>query len=342
MNGKPGSIQIASLHMLAALTITTLAAAQDKETPAEHFRATREKLTEEAQVQLKSEDLATVAWGAHTAAEFRLRGCIPELRAQLRTKGPAHKFVALALLDALIQTHASLPDEELQPFLQGTTTNSVLALILPRAKPNLPILLEAYRKCHRGSVSYLRCGQALADAEAPGFALELLREPLWVVLTVWDPGEAANAPVAGLGYTTGCMKLRPPEGFPPCMQYGHGAGSRFQSEWLVDADSDMQSTEQITARTTWMKQLLDKQAEPLQFDLMPIHNVDWAGLDALRAREQAERTKILAMHQALVLECVKAKLVTAEAVRGLVPQLRVFWIDARTGDHELITDIFGH
>lgn len=342
MNGKPGSIQIASLHMLAALTITTLAAGQDKETPAEHFRATREKLTEEVQVQLKSEDLATVAWGAHTAAEFRLRGCIPELRAQLRTKGPANEFVALALLDALIQTHASLPDEELRPFVQGITTNSVLALILPQAKPNLSLLLEAYRKCHRGGQSYLRCGQELADAKAPGFALELLREPLWVALTVWDPGKAASAPALGLGHLSGCVELKPPPGYPPCVQYGFDAGSRFEGKWLVDAQSDMESEEHLTARTTWMKQLLGKDAESPQFDLMPICNVEWAGLDALRAREQEERTRIRTMHRALADECLKAKLVTEEEVRGLVPQLRVFWIDARTGDHELITDIFGH
>lgn len=341
MNGRLGSIQIASLHMLAALTITTLAAAQDKTTPAEHFRAKREQLTEEVQVQLKSEDPATIAWGAHTAAEFRLRGCIPELRAQLRAKELANEFVALALLDALIQANASLPDEELRPFVKGITTNSVLVLILPQAKHNLPLLLEAYRACHRGGQSYLRCGQELADAKAPGFALELLREPVWVVLTVWDPGNAASAPACGLGYTS-CIKLMPPPGYPPCMQYGLEAGSRFGSEWLVDAGTDLASTEQVTARTTWMKRLLGTQAEFIQFDLMPIHNVEWVGLDALRAREQEERTRILAMHQALVLECVKAKLVTAEEVRGLVPQLRVFWNDMRAGNHESIDNFFGH
>lgn len=322
---------------------------QQPETPEQHFAKVREQLTADALTQLRSTDPATIAWGAHAAAEFRLAGCVPELKKQLAAVAPTaqdktNSFVALALLDALIQTNARVPGESLRPFVEGITQASALTLLLPRADEESAVLLEAFRHCHRGSHAHQRCGQALAgwNCKAPGFAVELLRQPLWIVMTVLDEGQAATAEPAGLGRYTGCVRLRPPKGFPPCIQYGLEPSERVSGEWLVDAASDLESREFLDAHTKWMRQLLGTGAPATPFDLMPLVNVEWSGLEALRAREQEERTKAQAMHKALVEQCTRAGLITAAEAKDLTATLRVFWMDARSKREPHIEDDAGH
>ncbi len=330
------------LLAISAVAINPLLVAQEQETPARQLRALAARIADEVRPRLASDDPLTVAWAAHTAAQFRLVDCVADLRQQLRTMGRTHPFVALALLDALIQANAEVPGEELLPFVTGVTQNSALVLALPQARRNLPVLLEAYRHCGRGNYAHLRCGQELADAKAPGFALELLREELWVVMWVWDQGEAATAERYGLGHVTACSRLHPPDGFPPCMRYGMDRGSRTHASGLVCSSMDLMSEEQIDSRTRWMRRLLGKRPGDAPFDLMPCINVDWYGLQTLRDREQQERTKIQEMHRALVAECVQAKLITAEEAAGLEPKIRVFWMDARKEQTEEIRDFEGH
>lgn len=327
---------------LGAMAIGQIALAQEQQTPQQQLRAIRTKLAQDVQPKLQSDDPLTVAWAAHTVAEFRLTDCIDDLRQQLRTTGKAEPYVALALLDALIQTEAKIPGEELQPFVTGLTQNSALVLALPNARRNLPLLLEAYRHCGRGNDVHRRCGDELAKTKAPGFTFELLREELFVVLWIWDQGEAATADRHGLGVATGCLRLRPPDGFPPSMEYGLTRSSRGRSNWLACRGCDLMSEEMIMTRTRWMEQLLGKRYGTATFDLMPRINIEWAGLEALRAREQDERTRLHEMHRALVAECLEAQLITAEEAKTLTPTLRVFWMDARNDQKEVILDSFGH
>ncbi|MCA8963974.1 MAG: hypothetical protein H6838_10110 [Planctomycetes bacterium] len=330
------------LITIGAACIGGLLVAQEAETPAQQLRALRARIAEEVRPRLQSDDPATVAWAAHTAAEFRLVDCVDDLRQQLRTMGKGRPYLALALLDALIQSDAKVPSEELLPFATGITQNSALVLALPQARRNLPVLLEAYRHCGRCNTVHLECGRELADAKAPGFAFELLREELWVVMTVWDQGKAATAEGRGRSLSYACSRLIPPTGFPPCVMYGLSPGSRHQTSWAPCATRDMMSDEYIAARTSWMRRMLDKRPAEASFDLMPCIDVEWAGLEALRTREQQERTRILQMHRALVADCLQAKLITAAEAEGLTPQIRVFWIDALDAEEEQVLDLDGH
>src|SRR5262245_13336238 len=112
------------MHPISRLTLLTAlacSAAAQVEPPGERFAKHREELERATIAQLRSDDLATAAWGAYAVAEHRLRGCIPEVSARLaRLAGPteaeAGRCAAIALLDALIETRAVVPAIELAPF----------------------------------------------------------------------------------------------------------------------------------------------------------------------------------------------------------------------------------
>src|SRR6185436_21152120 len=98
-------VPIAVFAALASLP--TPAAAQEKLTPEQRVAAMRTNLEQEATELLRSDDLATVAWGAHAVVKFHLAGCVAELNSRLvalaRLDREERAFAALAILDALNQ-----------------------------------------------------------------------------------------------------------------------------------------------------------------------------------------------------------------------------------------------
>jgi hypothetical protein len=88
------AVWCSALGVLAAVPTVALPA-QQPESSAHRFARLREQIAAGALAQLRSADPATIAWGAHTAAEFRLEGCVPELKSQLTAvSGGERPFVA--------------------------------------------------------------------------------------------------------------------------------------------------------------------------------------------------------------------------------------------------------
>ena len=179
-------VPIAVFAALASLP--TPAAAQEKLTPEQRVAAMRTNLEQEATELLRSDDLATVAWGAHAVVKFHLAGCVAELNSRLvalaRFDREERAFAALAILDALNQLEARTPASALAPFLQWPCMESAL-VALGRAEQSGDAngaLLELFHNCSASPGWWRACGNLLARARVPEFAAELLRAP--VVLNV--------------------------------------------------------------------------------------------------------------------------------------------------------------
>ncbi|MFO1078155.1 MAG: hypothetical protein U1E73_10585 [Planctomycetota bacterium] len=110
MNPRASTAVAAPVRLLAALLSAALLPAQD---PGERLAAA---LQRELTARLASDDAREVAWGAHLCAEHRVKALVPELRAALRRLGTdrpeTRRFAFVALLDALVQTGAKVPFEE--------------------------------------------------------------------------------------------------------------------------------------------------------------------------------------------------------------------------------------
>src|SRR5262245_32351968 len=155
--------------LLVASFLLGIATAQQTGSPAQRFDELKGNLVKEVRAQLRSDDLKTIAWGAYAAAEFRLESCIPDLRAQLATlaKVDSEKRAeaVFAIFDALIETKAIVPGEELEPFLEGFTMDAALFRLGRRTQANEKFLLEAYRKLDGSSnATWLACATILRGA----------------------------------------------------------------------------------------------------------------------------------------------------------------------------------
>lgn len=336
-------MKFAAHHVLTAfLACGTFVIAQEKDTPAQRFAAQRAKVADEVREQLQSDDLATIAWAAHTHAEMRLDGCVPELRAKLASiaekKGDERDFAALAILDALIQADKDVPGEEVAPFLGSLTRCSAFTLLRRQPRKNLSQLIALHREAPQSGALWLECGKLIADSvgkrkEARAeFALALLRAPILLFVEVHDAG-ATPIELGDYGVqVSGCVKLKAPDGFPPIVQYGSGGpNARATSPWLSDAWSSF-NDRMLGARNRWMAQLLDLTKDTFPHDLSPFVHVAWSGLASLEAAEAVHRAKIVATHRAVAAMCVEARLVSAEVAASLVPEIRRLRLDDRT-DH---------
>lgn len=330
--------------LCAILACSALAFAQEKATPAEHFAALRAKATEDVRDQLKSDDLATIAWAAHTHAEFRLDGCVPELRAKLASiaeqKGEERDFTALAILDALIQADKDVPGEEIAPFLGSLTRCSAFTLLRRQPRKNLSQLIALHAELRQSSALWLACGEVIADSVGKksearaAFALALLRAPILLLVEVQDAGAEPVSLAYGMGIS-GCVRLKEPVGFPPTVQYGSNgkANDRLATAWLSDARSDF-NDRMLAARTRWMRELLDKTPESFPHDLSPFVHVVWSDLPSLEAAEAVHRAKVVAMHREVAAMCVDAKLLSADEAVRLVPEIWRLRFDTRRDPRE--------
>jgi hypothetical protein len=156
---------------LAAVWLSSIAsclATAQEPTRQERFAKTRAQLVADTKSQLQAEDLATVAWAAHAAAEYRLTECVAELRATLGARGrgaDGHvEHTSAAVLDALVETEAHVPGEALVPFLSGWSHDPALLLLGRHAAENRTILLDQFRKSDPSSKAHLACGTWLADS----------------------------------------------------------------------------------------------------------------------------------------------------------------------------------
>lgn len=327
------------------------------ESPAQKFARVRDELERTALAQLQSDDLATVAWGAYAVAELRLGGCAAEVRKRLallagRTgEEGAECRAAVALLDALIETNAAVPADEIAPFVELGAP----AIVLMARQPadNRASLLQAFGPASEGMWDERRtCGNLLAQVRDPDFVLLLLRGPWQRRVLVVDPGATKDQDPDLLEWLgdvsgTGCSFMPAPAGFPPlarhtletrgspgCRLVAPGPepvflkrswyhGGLHCSRWSGHRDLRI-------ARAGWLEQMLGAEQraviraidEPVAIEWKDRATIDEYAQQAARTAEPAWR--------ALVKACVDAKLLTVDPTKEPMPALQVEFLDGRT------------
>lgn len=325
----------------AVLLAVGWARAQDPQ-PRQGYEQTRAKLVAGAKANLQAKDLATLAWAAHAAAEYRLTECVPDLVAALEpqaTQPGAHaEYAALAVLDALVETGAAVPGKQLVPFLDGWAHDPALLLLGRAPEANRALLLEQFRKEPTMGDRSIACGTWLADIGATELVRELLLGPVTIDVLVSDAPEGLVEAVQMDALILSHFRPRVPAGFPHTLHHLH-IGSA--------ADAGSICTQRVEylggfclpfnpfdprrrgAHDAWLRRLLGDRGKGMTIERAPLRAAKWDGADAMRTAVAGWRAESAAAHAALVDACVDAKLVAADAVPR-TPAIRVQLFDYRS------------
>jgi hypothetical protein len=327
------------MRTLVGMAMAMPVIAQEPVPPAQRFADGESRLVQEATSMLRSEDLCTVAWGAHAAGKYRLAPCRTELRSRLATftglSSPEQVFASLAILDAMVQLNVFVLGEELEPFLHGDCLESAFVLLSRRPAANRKIFLRLFREIGDHSPLWLACGNLLVAQEDPEFVLELLRSPVLLEVTAVDGGTGKFAS-AGVATT---IHWTAPKGWPPTWFYRLGDmgtviadGTRPVHADRTRNETDCHSTTDARwrgVRREWLSRMLGRDApgDLLEFE----HRIDisWTTPTAFLDAVQARRNEIERGHRDLVAACVKAKLVGATEVSVVVPAVAIHVEDRR-------------
>ncbi|MEO6595567.1 MAG: hypothetical protein ABIP94_12510 [Planctomycetota bacterium] len=340
------------------LTVAPAVLAQGTEGPAQRFAEVRAQLVQQVEAQLRSDDLATVAWGAYTAAEFRLDGCIADLRKKLAalTAGDTSplRCARTALLDALIQTNAGVPGEELAPFLDCGVP--ALVLLGRSSDANRELLRRAFRP-HAGMSTWQRaCGNLLANLRDAEFVRDLVSGPLEVWVWVADPGRQERAEIPVGGGSVACSGFPVPAGFPPIARHrlttageagavlvAQGAQSVFvHRSWYhggLHCEWSESYGEYHSARVAWLEQVLGAEQRLLIEGIDEPVAIEWNGPDALLAFVQERRRQVELRWRALVAACVQAKLPTVDWDAERPPRVQFELLDCRAEQSVPLPDV---
>ncbi|MFY9344313.1 MAG: hypothetical protein WAT39_17610 [Planctomycetota bacterium] len=317
------------------------------------FALARAKLVNEVKAKLRSTDLASVAWGGYLAAEARLEACIPDLRARLaglkQREGDEWHCAVSALLDALIQTDAVVPGEELVPFLDFSS--ATIVLLARKADGNRAVLLRMFRRHFEGQGPILgltdelqACGNLLANLRDAAFELELLRTPLLIEVAVTDDGFSFRSTIGSS--VSVCGQFRARDGFPPIARHelyrGNGPPALLVApgpvavfrarSWFHDGvrcSTFNVHPDRREARNAWLCQLLGASRRPLIDAIDRRREVEWKGAEPLRAFAQQCRHETEQAWRALVAACIEAKLLAADAAHEPLPRITIELCDER-------------
>lgn len=346
---------------LSLLLLGPLLAQQ--ESPAQRLAEQRAQLVTAATAQLQSQDIAQVAWGAYAVAEFRLQECVPAVRKALadrpRRDHTADRCAVLVMLDALIQTDAVLPAEELAVHMREGAPAIVLMAREPQQ--NRAALLQRFASgigsCS-ASPEWVACGNLLADMRDPEFMQAVLRSPSQLWLTVCDPGREED-PYDGETHGTACSRFETAKGFPPIARYvltvegGRGAfvvapGVRpvhsFRSTYRsggLHCSSFRGYPDYQRARRAWFEQLLGSANRPQVEAIDQARRVVWHGEEPFQKELAGFRRAYEENWRALVAACVAAKLVDMDPTAEPVPELRFVGLDLRKDQTTPLPDGIG-
>jgi hypothetical protein len=325
-------------------------------------------LLPEVTSRLRSRDLATVAWGGHLAASHRVVDAIPELRAALASlvEVPAEEgqFTALAVLDALVQTGASLAADELQAFVGGVTVTPALVLLVRDARGNRAALLKTYRTfdAERDWLAWLAMGHALASIADAEFAADLLAHQRAVlrVRVEEENHRGGGEPRGGGGrIRRGCGSLVVGADYPPTVidelvadgrsgdvLLANGANPVFLRRSVhTEREVGIGFSESTThgarerQRLAWLTQCLAADAERLPFAVERTCSVVWHGADELMTALREHRAQARADYRRLADMCVAARLVTAVTAAALEPVIEFQLIDLRKDKREPLPEV---
>lgn len=337
------------LRAISLLLLGPLLAQQ--QTPAQRLAAQRAQLVTDATAQLQSQDIAQVAWGAYAVAQFRLQECAPAVRKALGhlpwRDATSDRCATLALLDALIQTDAVVPAEELAPHMGEQAPTIVLMAREPEKnrEPLLRAFTSGIGSCGASS-EWLACGNLLATMRDPEFVQAVLRSPSQSWLTVCDPG-GKQEPYDGEVYMTSCSRFDSPKDFPPIARYqlsvagGRGAAvvapgpnpvhsyRSFYHPRGLHCSSYRGYPEYCDARRAWLERMLSEANRPLVAAIDRPRSIVWNGDEPFRKELERCRREYEKNWRALVAACVAEKLVVMDPTEEPLPALRIVGVDER-------------
>jgi hypothetical protein len=357
-------------HALLALALhaatSPLASAQADDPPV--VRGVEATLLPEVTSRLRSQDLTTVAWGAHLAAKHRVAAVVPALRARLAELAEVPReqrtFAELALLDALVQNEAAPTAAELAPFRGGSTRVPALVLLLRDAIGNREAVLETYRKVDNGKVwiEWLATGATLAKIKDADFTAAVLgRLATTVHVVVRDLGDENHVHFGrgGWGGRFGDGDFDVDEHQPPTVLYEWTRlGEPGDTLWIGGeqpvflrrvvhtgrrvgigrSDSSSRGDHQ-RQRRAWLHDMIGRQWDAPKFPAERTQYVAWRGPESLTAKVADLRAEIDAEYRHLLARCVTAELLTEAATAGLQPTVTLELHDRRASKDEPLPDL---
>ena len=319
---------------ITAALLLLCAGTTSGQTPSERSAELRDALVAEVRAQLRSGDPETIAWGAHRAAEHRLFACRDDVRAALRRFAKddpdPFRYAAHVVLDALVQTVATVPVDELEPFFE---LPPAVALLL-RDEHGTDVLVRAFRAQPAGSTTWRACGNALVTRGSTELVLDVLKARIAPLVQVHD-GE----PIEGLkdSGSIACSFDREHIGWPSFPRYGFTfapeAGSHvvcggpfpvFRTRDLRVSAGGCQWSGEYTlaeARASWLTHLLGKEHEQAVRAIDRERTLRWRDAASYAADVRALRAAMEADWRAVVTACAGAKLIPADAAKDLAPEI---------------------
>jgi len=205
-------------------------AAQDPEPDPSRVigEAIERQLLLEVESRLRSDELTTVAWGAHLAARHGVSSAVPALRRRLASLAEVdekeRRFAVLALLDALQVNAARLATEELQPFCRGAMEPVAFVLASRDPDQHRDFLFGRFAEHDEKGrqTRWLASGQLLAALGDREFGRQLVRSLRYrLKVTVLDDKSTFGGGMGGaIGGRFGDGVLTVPAGYPPTAIYG--------------------------------------------------------------------------------------------------------------------------
>lgn len=179
------------------------------------------------ELQLKSTDPRTVAWGAYNASAYHRVDLIPRLQHLLDSAPPtgpleAYAFVGI-VMDSLIQLNARVPANVLVSYADKRPVQTfVLLSMSPDREGALLQLLPRLT-----GFEWFAAADMLVEDRSPGLG-EYLAETvrLQLTVTVSDTENTGFGHVEGGGGGIGCGIGQTPPGYPPHAEYRFESGPR--------------------------------------------------------------------------------------------------------------------
>lgn len=279
--------------------------------------------------RLASDQPVDVAWAGYCIAERNLRAAVPAVRTALARLAADERsestFARMLLLDALIETEATLTVPELRAQSQDSLRAPLLVLAARTPEASLLYFAERFDALAGTSTREWRvCGNMLAARAEPSFALncvQALSYELRIVLVDSKPPPCRCrcfvAPVI--------PKLQLPAGFPPIPVYRLDASNDesranglrclpFQRERLQEMaqlTDPMVSTQR--AYRDWLCSMGDRQTKAACDVTGVERRVTWCSVQQLRKAVLALHEPIARRHQAMLDELARAGRIPAGA-----------------------------
>ncbi len=313
---------------------------------------------EEVRAHLGSKDLPTVAWGAHLAAENRLKDAAPDICRSLVRLGKRDcreiRFVGMALLDSLIRLGADVPQAALRPWADQRLLAPTILLAARNPRRHEKLLVDIMDS--QEGESWLAAGNLLMSIRSKRIAPQLLKHLFVEVLIQVRETDDQWSAMSGMDTSCGFCAIDPtsfkvPMPYPPTGHYSLIDGKRHGIiELAVPGGQPIYYLRRIHAsgrykiwppcqldclyyaelKLHWIAKLLGTRVEALPFRRCLKPNMVWRDAKTYVRKVRTEKIKALGTFRSLANCLASAGLCDKKALAGLAPTLLIEVTDFRS------------